>query len=147
MPGVSVRDMAIINPAANLTAQRTAPDEYTVISETGAQLRIAPPGTPDSFSPGELLQAALAGCAALAAEAQLAHSLGPDFSATATIKPTISQGIFTELLFELQVDLSEIAAGKREKLKESTLWKIDKLCAVKNSIKPGIAVHTELHTD
>ncbi|MFP7366018.1 OsmC family protein [Corynebacterium callunae] len=135
------------NPASPITAHRTAADEYTITNNTGAQLRVAPPGTPNAFSPGELLEAALAGCAALAAEAQLAHSLGTDFDAEASVRATIREGLIAELIFELQVDFGELDAAKQEKLKESALRKIDKLCAVKNSLKPGIPVRTELLGD
>ncbi|ANE03655.1 OsmC family protein [Corynebacterium crudilactis] len=126
----------------SIKATRTSPNTYTVVNDSGAQLHISTPGVPGTFSPAELLQAAVAGCASLSAEAQLAHHLGPDFQATATVDSTESAGLITDLLFQLQVDLQGLDPAAQDKLLASTAKKIDRLCAIKRSIHNGINTQT-----
>src|SRR5699024_12713470 len=69
----------------DLLARRTGAGTYTVRVSSGAELRISGDGSEERFAPVELLQAALTGCAALSAEAQLTSQLGPDFEASAAV--------------------------------------------------------------
>jgi len=69
----------------DLVAERTANKTLTVTDSTGATLKIGPLGAAGAFSPGELLQAAIAGCTALSAEAQIANVLGEDFEMRAVV--------------------------------------------------------------
>lgn len=70
----------------DVIAQRTDVNTYTVRNGSGVEVRIGALGAEGVFSPVELLQAALAGCAALSADAQLASQLGPNFDATSTVQ-------------------------------------------------------------
>lgn len=69
----------------NLTIERTEPGIYVASNERGARVRIGKGGVRHSFTPGELLQLAVAACAAVSSEANLVHHLGEDFEATLTV--------------------------------------------------------------
>lgn len=136
--------MAENTPA--LTAERTAPWTLTVDNGRGATLQIGLSGAPDSFSPVELLQAALAGCAALSGEAQLAHRLGEDFELSSTVEAVHNPetNLIEALSNRIVADLSELDPEKREKLIASTQRSIAKLCTVKRSLAEGITTTTEV---
>ncbi|BAU95443.1 OsmC family protein [Corynebacterium suranareeae] len=122
----------------SIKATRTSPNTYTVVNDSGAELRVSAPGVPGTFSPRELLQAAVVGCASLSAEAQLAHQLGQDFQASATVEAKETTGLITDLLYTLHVDMQGLDKHAQDKLIASAARKIDRLCAVKRSIHHGI---------
>ena len=99
-----------------MKATRTNPNEYTVTNKDGASLKVSPHGTPGAFSPGELLQAALLGCASLSADMQLAHMLGKDFHAEVEVKATGEDSHSTEMLFEFLIDTEGRDEQEREKI-------------------------------
>lgn len=61
-----------------LWAERTGAGSFTGRNERGASVSIGPAGQPETFTPGELLAIALAGCVGLSAEAPLVRRLGED---------------------------------------------------------------------
>lgn len=132
--------MTVRDPLPQVTAVRTAKDLYTLRSEAGGELRVGAPGTEGAFTPGELLQAALAGCSALSADAQLASKLGPDFDATVTVDATRheEENRVETLLVTLNTDMSELSPEDREKLLVRTDRIIERLCAVKRSLNAGV---------
>ncbi|QGU05132.1 OsmC family protein [Corynebacterium comes] len=127
-----------------LTAVRTGPWTFTVDNGRGATVQIGMSGAPDSFSPVELLQAALAGCAALSGEAQLAHRLGEDFEMSSTVEATYNaeNNRIEALANRIVADMSGLDAEKREKLIASTERSIAKLCTVKRSLAEGMTATT-----
>lgn len=129
-----------------LTAEHTAPWTYTVNNGRGAQIRIGMEGAEGAFSPVELLQAALAGCAALSGEAQLANRLGEDFNLSSTVEVVhdAAENRIKQLINHLLVDLSELEPERQEKLIASTERSIAKLCTVKRSLNHGIESTTEV---
>lgn len=132
--------MTIRDPLPRVTAVRTAKDLYTIRNDQGAELRVAGPGTEGAFTPGELLQAALAGCSALSADAQLASKLGPDFEATATVDATRHEddNRVEKLLVTLATDMSSLSAEDRDKLLVRTDRIVERLCAIKRSLNAGV---------
>lgn len=128
------------DPLPQVTAVRTSKDLYTIRSEGGGELKVGTPGTEGAFTPGELLQAALAGCSALSADAQLASKLGPDFEATLTVEATRhdEDDRVDKLLTTVTTDMSQLRADERDKLLERTDRVIERLCAVKRSLNAGI---------
>ncbi|WP_199862375.1 OsmC family protein [Plantibacter sp. CFBP 8804] len=133
-------------PIPELVAQRTAAGTYTVRNSAGAELRIGAPGAAGAFSPVELLQAALAGCASLSAEAQLVSRLGEDFDAVTTVDAVYDaeQNRVEKLVTTIAVDTSELDPGEHDKLVSSAARVIDKLCTVKRSLNAGIEATTAL---
>ncbi len=132
--------MTTRDPLPQVTAVRTAKDLYTIRNKSGGELRVAPPGTEGTFTPGELLQAALAGCCALSADAQLDSKLSPDFDATVTVDATrhIEDNRVESLFVTLDADMSNLSTEDREKLLIRTDRIIDRLCAIKRSLNTGV---------
>jgi len=130
----------------NLEAKRTGVKTYTIQNSDGATLKIGPLGAPGVFSPGELLQAAIAGCSALSAEAQLAHVLGEDFELTAVTEAiyNAADNRIEELITSLEVDASELSEEKLNKLIATTDRVVERLCTIKRSLKAGVAASSLL---
>lgn len=124
----------------DLVAQRTDVNIYTARSASGAEVRIGGLGEEGVFSPVELLQAALAGCAALSAEAQFTSDLGPNFDATSTVEAVLNmdENRVEKLITTIATDTSELSPEKHDKLIASAERIIDKLCTVKRSLSAGI---------
>ena len=131
----------------DLVAERTAPNVYTVRNESGAEVHIGAPGAEGTFSPVELLQAALAGCASLSADAQLASRLGDDFDVVTTVKALYDADTnrIEKLITQIAIDTSELDSEKQDKLVASAERVIDKLCTVKRTLNFGVDVVTEVH--
>ncbi|WP_313547729.1 OsmC family protein [Corynebacterium sp.] len=127
-----------------MKATRTNQNEYTVTNQDGTSLKVSPHGTPGAFSPGELLQAALLGCASLSADAQLSHMLGAEFDAEASVKSTEADNFITDLLFEFQIKTEGLDDAEREKIIKAAAKKIERLCIVKRSINKGINTETDI---
>ncbi|WP_109471990.1 OsmC family protein [Ornithinimicrobium cavernae] len=129
-----------------LISERVSPATYLVRNDRGAELRIGTPGADGSFSPGELLQAAAAGCAALSAEAQLVNRLGEDFSATATVEAllNVDENRFESLRTLIEADMSQLDPEKRDRLIASAERSIDRLCTVKRSLNHGVENVTDV---
>lgn len=132
--------------STEITARRSAAGTWTVSNAVGAQLRIGAPGEEGAFSPAELLQAALAACSVLSAEAQLAHNLGADFEATATVEGVEDKevGRVTDLRATISPDMSALDAAAQEKLIARTERVIERLCAIKRSLNHGLAATAEV---
>ena len=127
-----------------MKATRTNQNEYTVTNQDGTSLKVSPNGTPGAFSPGELLQAALLGCASLSADAQLSHMLGADFDAEASVKSTEANNFITDMLFEFQIKTEGLDDAEREKIIKAAAKKIERLCIVKRSLNKGINTETDI---
>ncbi|MGO2829111.1 OsmC family protein [Corynebacterium casei] len=127
-----------------MKATRTNQNEYTVTNQDGTSLKVSPHGTPGAFSPGELLQAALLGCASLSADAQLSHMLGADFDAKASVKSTEADNFITDMLFEFQIKTEGLDDAEREKIIKAPAKKIERLCIVKRSLNKGINTETDI---
>lgn len=123
-----------------LTAERTSAKTLTVRNGRGAELHIGMAEAEGSFSPGELLQAAVTGCAALSAEAQLAHELGDDFEMTASTEAVTNEADnrIDQLIVDIAADMSELGPQDREKLITRSERVIDRLCTVKRSLNHGV---------
>lgn len=128
------------NNIAPLVAQREAVDTYRIDNGRGAELRIGLQGDENSFSPLELLQAALAGCVALSAERQLESKLGENFDASVAVTLTLDETgkLATNLEAMLTADASALDAEAVDRLRTNTQRVIDRLCAVKRSLNAGI---------
>lgn len=135
-------------PISELVAQRTSSGIYTVRNSAGAVLRIGAPGAAGAFSPVELLQAALAGCASLSAEAQLVSKLDDEFEALTTVNAVYNseQNRVEKLITRIAVDSSELDQNEHDRLVSSAVRIIDKLCTVKRSLNVGIEATTELES-
>lgn len=123
-----------------MTAARTNPATYVARNDRGAEIQIGMPGAEGSFTPIELLQAAIAGCTALSAEAQFVNRLGNDFDATATVKAQVNaeENRVVDFLAEIEADMSELDPKMQDKLIASSNRSIAKLCAIKRTLSHGV---------
>lgn len=129
-----------------LTARRSPAGTWTVTNASGAELRIGAPGEEGVFSPGELLQAALAACSVLSADLQFAHHLGVDYQATATVEGSedTEAGRVAGLHATISPDMSALDAAEREKLIIRAERVIERLCAIKSSLNHGVVATAEV---
>ncbi|QGU07907.1 OsmC-like protein [Corynebacterium occultum] len=129
-----------------LSAEHTAPWTYTVNNGRGAEIKIGMEGAAGCFSPIELLQAALAGCAALSGEAQLTNRLGEDFTMTSSVEVVYNaeENRIEQLINHILADFSELEPERQEKLIASTERSISTLCTIKRSLNHGIESTTEV---
>src|SRR4051812_761398 len=66
----------------SVSATRVGDRTFEGRNERGATVLIGPASVDGAFTPGELLKAALAGCAGMSADRVLSRRLGADFAAT-----------------------------------------------------------------
>lgn len=131
-------------PTPNVTITRSDVNAYTARSAGGAELRIGEPGEEGVFSPVELLQVALAGCASMSAEPQLRSQLGTDFELDTTVEAIYDseENRLVKLITTLNADLSELDSEQQEKLIARAEKFIEKLCTVKRTLRHGAETET-----
>lgn len=133
-------------PTPALWAERTGTRAYTGRNERGAEVLI---GDGDGvFTPGELLQIALAACSGLSADHRLAHSLGQDFAAVVGVskEKNEAENRYEHLTVEIVTDLSGLDEQARARLLERAELAIERSCTVGRTLDAG-APHTIVFTD
>lgn len=128
------------SPTAPVTATRTGPWTLSIANGRGATLTIGMEGADGSFSPVELLQAALAGCTALSAEAQLVDKLGADVSVSSTVQATYAPDAnrIIHLDTTITADMTSLPMERMDKLIQAAERSVGRLCTVKRSLTHGI---------
>lgn len=113
-------------------AERTGPNTYRAQSSTGAQLTVAPEGTPDSFTPSDLFRLALATCNLMSADKVIARRIGDDFTASTAAETTKADGEnrYAEAAVEIVLDLSSAQDTDVEALREVIAKAVDRGCTV-----------------
>lgn len=137
------------NPATsnpNLTAERTESGVYVASNERGARVRIGKGGIRHAFTPGELLQLAVATCAAVSSEANLVHHLGEDFEATLTVEAVKNdaENRYDEIHTVFSPDLSSLDTEKMEKMVVRLEKLVDRLCTVGRTLENSAETHLEI---
>ncbi|MGD7003806.1 OsmC family protein [Corynebacterium halotolerans] len=140
--------MAADKPIPSVTVTRSGVNTYTARSAGGAELRIGEPGQEGVFSPVELLQVAIAGCASMSAEPQLTSQLGEDFDLTTTVDAVQNseENRLEKLITTINTDLTELDPRKQEKLIARAEKFIEKLCTVKRTLKHGVETETSVQS-
>lgn len=135
-----------LSPARALWAERTGGREYTGRNSRGAEVLVGE--GPGRFTPGELLQLALATCAGLSADHRLAHVLGGDFAATTGVSADKvgEENRYGDLAVEIVTDLSGLTGETRERTIERAEAAIERNCTVGRTLSAG-AGHTIVFTD
>jgi len=129
-------------PQSGVWVERTGPATYRGVSASGARVLIGRDGAGPVFTPGELLQLALAACSAMSSDARLTLALGPDFQAITQAVPTKhgSDDRYTSFTETMTVDLSGLDAETRAKTEKLALSSIANNCTVGNTIMAGAEV-------
>ncbi|UNX53928.1 OsmC family protein [Georgenia sp. TF02-10] len=124
-----------------LWAERTGTRTYIGRSSRGAEVPIGE--GPGAFTPGELLQIALAGCVGLSADHRLAHALGPDFAAVVGVSRAKDETAnrYTSFAVEVVADLDGLAEDVRARTVERAEIAIERQCTVGRTLEAG-AGHT-----
>ena len=120
-------------------ADRTEPGVYVGRNERGAEVRIGLAGSEGTFSPGELLRLAAAGCAAISADHALSKRLGDDFDASLSVRAHKPEGEdrYQYLDTTIEVDWSELDPEQLEAMLEHAQRLIEKYCTVGHTMEHG----------
>jgi len=129
-------------PQSGVWVERTGPATYRGVSASGARVLIGRGGEGPVFTPGELLQIALAACSAMSSDARLTLALGSDFKAITQALPTKhdAEDRYTQFTETMLVDLSGLDAETRAKTEKLALSSIDNNCTVGNTIMAGAEI-------
>ncbi|SDK15925.1 Uncharacterized OsmC-related protein [Actinopolyspora mzabensis] len=123
---------------------RTGASRFTASNDRGGTVEIAAGGMPDAFTPGELLLAAIAGCAQLTGQNLLVRRLGEDTPITARAERTVSEqdpATFESVGVSFEMDLSAITdEAERTKLVEAVQRAIGRHCTVSRSVERGTPI-------
>jgi len=129
-------------PQSGVWVERTGPATYRGVSASGARVLIGPAGAGPVFTPGELLQLALAACSAMSSDARLTLALGDKFPAITQAIPTKHESDDRYISFRetMTVDLSGLSDDAREKTIKFALSSIANNCTVGNTIMAGAEI-------
>ncbi|WP_037841048.1 OsmC family protein [Streptomyces sp. NRRL F-5126] len=133
---------------ADLRIERTGSHEFTAHNARGASVRIGRVGAEGSFTPGELLQLAAAGCAAVTVEELVVRRSGEDAPFVATVDNDRRPGSheYDALHVALDVDLSSLDAAARERLAAAIRTAVERECTVSRTIEKGTPVTLDIAT-
>jgi len=133
-------------PTRALWAERTGTRAYTGRNARGAHVLVG--DGEGEFTPGELLQLALATCSGLSADHRLAHALGADFAATVGVSNEKNQeeNRYESLSVEIVTDLSGLDESTRARTLERAELAIERQCTVGRTLDAG-APHRIIFTD
>lgn len=112
--------------------ERTTTHRYVGRNDRGAEVQIGLHDSDGAFSPGELLQVALAACGALSADHILSRRLGDDFAGQVDVTPKYDEELrrYDEIVTAIRVNLADVEPDKVDALIERADRAIERLCAV-----------------
>lgn len=145
-PATSAAQPAVEQPA--LWIERTGTRRYVGYSERGGVVQIGGAETDETFTPGELMKIALAGCTGLTSDAAFARRLGDDYPATIHVSGTknLDEDRYPELVERLEVDLSGLDAAARERLITVVTRAVDQACTVGRTLKAGATIELSIRS-
>ncbi|MGQ4512344.1 OsmC family protein [Streptomyces sp. DW26H14] len=131
---------------AELEIERTGTHEFRARNARGAQVRIGRVDGEGSFTPGELLQLAAAGCAAVTVEELVVRRSGEDarFVATAGNDRRPGSHEYDALHVSLDVDLSSLDEAARERVAAAIRTAVERECTVSRTIEKGTPVTLDI---
>lgn len=132
-----------------LRAFRAEPGIYLATNDRGARLRIGAPGTRHAFTPGELLQLAVATCSAISAEANLVHRLGEDFNASLVVEAVKNdeENRHTEMRTVFSPAMSTRDSDQVERLVARLERAVERLCTVGRTLEHGTDIQLDITRD
>src|SRR3954469_8633983 len=122
-----------------LEIERVGTHDFVGRNERGATVRIGRDGAPGSFSPGELLQVAAAGCAAVTVEEFVVRRAGADarIVATADHQRRPDSHEYEQVHVTLHADLSFLDDATRERVLKAMHTAVDRECTVSRTVERG----------
>lgn len=135
-------------PGTPVEVTRSGEHLFTASNSRGGRVTIGREGMADSFTPGELLLAAIAGCSGITAENLLVRRLGEEAEITFHAdrqKNPADQHKFAAVQVSLRAALEEIDdPAERDKLIDAVGRAIGKYCTVSRSVEESTPVHLDL---
>ncbi|GAA4416404.1 OsmC family protein [Georgenia halophila] len=124
-------------PSKALWAERTGTRSYTGRNARGAEVLVG--DGEGRFTPGELLQIALATCSTLSADHRLAHALGDDFAAVVGVsaEKNAEDNRYGSITAEIVTDLSRLDEETMAKTVERADAAIERQCTVSRTLTAG----------
>ena len=129
-----------------LWVERTGSRRYTGYSSRGAQVLVGSEDVEGVFTPGELLKIALAACSGMSSDEPLARRLGDDYKAVVRVSGAADrdQEVYPLLEETLELDLSGLSDGEKERVLVVVERAIDAVCTVGRTLKSGTTVNFEI---
>lgn len=129
-----------------LWVERVGIRRYVGYSERGGIVQIGGAEAEETFTPGELMKIALAGCTGLTSDAAFARRLGDNFPATIHVSGLKDQVAdqYPALVERLEVDLSGLDEAARERLITVVTRAIDQACTVGRTLKAGTTIELSI---
>jgi len=125
-----------------LDVERVEEHRFVGRNERGARVQIGRKGQEGTFSPTELLQLAVAGCAAVTGEALILRRIGDEAPIRAEVsarqRPDAHELDGIDVRFDL--DLSALDADGVAELAATVDRAVDRLCTVSRTLRKGIPV-------
>lgn len=133
----------------DLWVERTGTRTYVGRNGRGAEVQIGPLENAGSFSPGELLKVALAGCTGLTTDVVLARRLGDGFDAVIRVAGVKDEVIdrYPEITENLVVDLSTLSDKDRTRLLTIVRRAAEEHCTVARTLTDGTSISLSVNGD
>ena len=119
-----------------LHIDRVGASDYVARNERGAEVRIGAKDVPGTFTPGELLQLALAACTLLSADRTLSAKLGDGFAARVDVsaEKEEAENRYQHMAVRLLADMEVLDEGARARLSARAAAVIERACTVGNTL-------------
>ena len=129
-----------------LWVERTGIRRYTGRSSRGAEVLIGSESDEAVFTPGELLKIALAGCSGLSSDQPLRRRLGDDYRAVIRVAGPADRDEerYPRLTETLEIDLTGLSDGDKERLLLVINRAIDGVCTVGRTLTAGAEIAFEV---
>jgi len=132
-----------------LTVERTGKHEFLGRNDRGAAVRLGRTGAADAFTPGELLQIAAAGCAAITVEEFVTRRAGADAPILATVDHERAAGVreYERLTVTLRADLSFLDDEMRARVVRAMHTSVQRECTVSRTVERGAPVELIIESE
>jgi uncharacterized OsmC-like protein len=129
---------------ATVRIRRTGDHRFTATNNRGGEVAVGRAGQENSFSPGELLLAAIGACSHVTAESLLTRRIGGEAAQEVTVEATkdTDQNRYPSVRVSFDVDLSGL--DERKDVAAAALRAIERLCTVSRTVENGAEVVVEL---
>lgn len=129
-----------------MRAVRSGVREWIATNDRGAIVKIGDPKADEVFSPGELLQLAVAACSGLSIDHRLTHALGEDVQVEFEVEPdrVPEENRYSGVRTTFKLDLSSLNDDQLAELKAKIDSAIERSCTVGRTLEASATTHIEL---
>jgi uncharacterized OsmC-like protein len=128
------------------SVERVGPHTWIGRNNRGAEVRIGTDAVPGAFSPGELLQLAIASCSTVTIEDMVVRRSGPDARVDATVERDRAPGTheFQRISVTLDVDLPGLGDAERDRVVKALRTAVERECTVSRTVEQGTPIDLEI---